>query len=289
LWLKICASRGLFVNIGGITLNLFKMKKITLLALLLYVFIGHAQPTSNAPTPPTRVASDVISIFSDSYTDISVTNFNPGWGQTGGVDSAYDPTGAGTNTVLAYTNFNYQGTDIETTNASAMENLHIDVWSSTIGAVLQFSPINNGTGATETLVNVTLNEGAWSSVDIPKSSFTDMTWDSLFQIKFDGQAGTNPSDVYIDNIYFWKSPTASIDDHSLNSVKLYPNPAKGVVNFSMVSNEALEVSVYDLLGKQVLRAENVQSQLNISSLNPGMYFVNMTQGSSVSTKKLLVN
>ena len=57
----------------------------------------------------------------------------------------------------------------------------------------------------------------------------------------------------------------------------------------MVSNEALEVSVYDLLGKQVLRAENVQSQLNISSLNPGMYFVNMTQGSSVSTKKLLVN
>ena len=45
------------------------MKKITLLAVLHYLltFIGHAQPTSNAPTPPTRVASDVISIFSDSY------------------------------------------------------------------------------------------------------------------------------------------------------------------------------------------------------------------------------
>ena len=83
--------------------------------------------------------------------------------------------------------------------------------------------------------------------------------------------------------------TASVEDFSANAVKLYPNPAKGVVNFSTVSNETLEVSVYDLLGKQVLRAENVQSQLNISSLNPGMYFVNMKQGSNSSTQKLLIN
>ena len=83
--------------------------------------------------------------------------------------------------------------------------------------------------------------------------------------------------------------TASVEDFSANAVKLYPNPAKGVVNFSTTSNETLEVSVYDLLGKQVLRAENVQSQLNISSLNPGMYFVNMKQGSNSSTQKLLVN
>jgi len=83
--------------------------------------------------------------------------------------------------------------------------------------------------------------------------------------------------------------TAAVEDFAANSVKMYPNPAKGFVNFSSASNEALDIAVYDMLGKEVLRANAVQSQLNISSLNPGMYFVNMTQGSNVSTKKLLVN
>ena len=83
--------------------------------------------------------------------------------------------------------------------------------------------------------------------------------------------------------------TAGLEDFAANTVKMYPNPAKGFVNFSSTSNEVLDVAVYDMLGKQVLRANAVQSQLNISSLNPGMYFVNMTQGSNVSTKKLLVN
>ena len=83
--------------------------------------------------------------------------------------------------------------------------------------------------------------------------------------------------------------TAGVDDFFANSVKLHPNPANGVVRFSTVTNEALEVSVYDLLGKQVIPVRTVQSELNISSLNPGMYFVNMKQGTSVATKKLLVN
>ena len=165
-------------------------------------------PTADAPVPPARQAGDVISVFSDSYTNINVTNFNPGWGQTGAVDAAYDPTGEGTNTVLEYSNFNYQGTEFETTDASVMEFVHIDIWTSDATDV-KFSPINNGTGVAEILVNVPLVAGAWSSVDIPIADFTGMTWDSLFQMKFDGGAGVNPSTIYIDNVYFWKNPTTA--------------------------------------------------------------------------------
>ena len=84
------------------------------------------------------------------------------------------------------------------------------------------------------------------------------------------------------------SDTAGLQDFAASSVKMFPNPASDVLKFSSASNKALDVAVYDLLGKQVLRANAIQSELNISSLNPGMYFVNMTQGSSTSTKKLLV-
>ena len=87
-----------------------------------------------------------------------------------------------------------------------------------------------------------------------------------------------------------KSPgdALNIDKNNISNASLYPNPANGVVYFSTTTNDALSVSVFDMLGKQVMEAQNVQSQLNISSLNPGMYFVKMTQGSSTSTKKLVV-
>ena len=193
---------------------------------------------------------------------------------------------------MAYTGFNYQGTEFDTQDASDMENLHVDVWTDTAGAVLKVSPINNatgGTGVVEFLVGITLVNAGWSSVDITKSSFTGMTWDNVHQLKFDGQSGTTPSNVYIDNIYFWKAPTAGLDDHSLNSLKMYPNPANGIVKFSTDTNEALEVSVHDLLGKQVVPVQTIQSQLNISSLNPGVYFLTMKQGTNTATKKLLIN
>ena len=83
--------------------------------------------------------------------------------------------------------------------------------------------------------------------------------------------------------------TAGLEDHSLSAVRMYPNPANRVVKFSTVSKDALEVSVYDLLGKEVMPLQNVQTELNISSLTTGMYFIKMSQGDSSVTKKLLVN
>ncbi len=187
------------------------MKKITFLIFLLVSSIGFSQPTTNAPVP-TRLQANVISIYSDSYTSVA-TDFNPGWGQSGTVNATFNPTGTGTNYALAYTNFNYQGTLLTTQNASSMEFLHIDVWcaANPTASILQVSPINNGTGTAETLVTVNYTSGAWASVDIPKSSFTGQTWDSVIQLKFaaNGAGSTTPINVYLDNIYFWKAPAAA--------------------------------------------------------------------------------
>lgn len=191
------------------------MKKITLLIFLMLSTLGFSQPTTSAPVP-TKLPADVISIYGGSYTNIA-TNYNPGWGQSGTVNTAFDP-GDG-NLCMAYTNFNYQGTELTTTNASGMEYIHIDIWTSTATNV-KVSPINNGTGAGEFLVNVPLVQSGWSSVDIPKSSFTGMTWNSVFQIKFDGQGGTTPSTIYLDNIYFWKATADPLKDATLSDLKV---------------------------------------------------------------------
>lgn len=196
-------------------------RSITLsLSLILCVVGAFAQPTSSAPTSPKRNAADVISIFSGVYTSITGVNFNPNWGQSGTVNPAFDP-GTG-DVVLAYTNFNYQGTGFEgnAQNASEMEFVHIDVWTSN-ATVLKFTPIDNsGNGAGEVLVDVPLVAGKWSSVDLPKSAFTGMSWKSVIQLKFDGQAGVSPSDIYLDNIYFWKRPAAQGEDATLKDLKV---------------------------------------------------------------------
>jgi hypothetical protein len=161
------------------------MKKITSLFMLMFGFsLAYAQPTTNAPTP-TNDATNVVSIYSDSYTNVA-TNYNPGWGQSGAVNTTYNPTGTGTDLVMAYTNFNYQGTEMTTQNLSAMEFLHVDIWcnANPTSSIVQVSPVNNGTGVGEVLVTINHTQGSWYSVDIPKSDFTGMTWDSVFQLKF---------------------------------------------------------------------------------------------------------
>ncbi|MFN8842529.1 MAG: PKD domain-containing protein [Chryseotalea sp.] len=172
-----------------------------------------AAPNTAAPTPPARAAGDVISIFSGSYTNLSGIDYNPNWGQSGfgSVNPAFNP-GNG-NLVLAYPNFNYQGTQLASNvDASAMQFLHVDIWvAAGTDRQVKVSPINAGTGAAEFLVNVPLTPGQWNSVDLPKSSFTGMTWNAINQLKFDGQfngngtANTTPFNIYLDNIYFYKA------------------------------------------------------------------------------------
>jgi len=212
------------------------MKGLTTFLLLGVVAIMQAQPATNAPTPPPRNPSDVISIFGESYSNISNINYNPNWGQSGMVNTAYDP-GTG-NLVMAYTNFNYQGTDFagNPQNASAMEFVHIDIWTSN-ATVVKFTPIDNsGMGPSEVLVDVPLVSGGWSSVDLPKSAFTGMSWNSVFQLKFDGQAGVTPSNIYLDNIYFWKNPAAPGTDATLSDLQVngatIPGFAPSAYNYS---------------------------------------------------------
>ncbi|QOD60889.1 T9SS type A sorting domain-containing protein [Polaribacter haliotis] len=244
-------------------------------------------PTTDAPTPPTRAAGDVLSIYSDAYTNVNITNFNPGWGQSGAVDAAYDPTGNGTNTVLKYSNFNYQGTEFDATDASGMDFVHIDIWTAD-ATDIKFSPINNGTGAGEFLVNVPLVTGSWSSVDIAIADFTGMTWDSLFQMKFDGQGGVNPSTIYVDNVYFYKSNTASIKDNTLANLSLYPNPATNFVTIS-ADNTIDKVSVYNILGKTVktISVNDTSKNIDISDLNSGIYLIKFTVNNAVGTAKFI--
>ena len=191
------------------------------------------EPTVAAPTPPSRDVADVISLFSGAYTDISGTDFNPGWGQTT-VVTTEDIVG---NSTLKYANFNFQGTVIGSTqNVSAMEYLHIDMWTAD-ATVVQVSPINSSGTPTENLVSLTpISAGQWNSYDIPLTDFTSsgMSLDAIFQMKFDGQAGVNPSNIYLDNIYFYKAGGSTATEPTVAA----PTPTRDAAEIISIYSDA---------------------------------------------------
>lgn len=164
-----------------------------------------AAPTTNAPDPTCPVGN-VVSVYGDFYPTNIATNYNPNWGQSGfgSVNPNFNP-GTG-NVILAYPNFNYQGTELTQTNLSGMTFINFDVWidANPATTILKVSPINQGTGPAEVLVTVPHVQGQWTRISLPKSAFGGMTWDAVFQLKFaaNGPASTVPVDVYLDNIYF---------------------------------------------------------------------------------------
>jgi hypothetical protein len=154
------------------------------------------EPTTAALTPPARDAANVISVFSDAYTNVAGTDFNPNWGQ--GTVATQVPV-AGNNT-LKYAGLNYQGIALGSNqNVSTMGNLHLDVWTanSTLLNVFLISP-----GPVEKSFTLTVPTSGWSGVDIPLSSFSPVDLANVFQLKFEGNG-----DIWIDNIYFYKSVT----------------------------------------------------------------------------------
>lgn len=179
------------------------MKRILLFSVILSLFFLKivAQPITGAPTPPTRNASDVISLFSDAYTNVAGTDWFPNWGQS----TVVSEVSIGGNPTKKYLNLNYQGVQFSApVNASSMTSLHVDIWTTNCTA-LDLYLINTSPSLFERKVTINPTLSGWYSIDIPLSQYSSagVALSNIGQFKFVGTpSGTT---VYLDNIYFWKS------------------------------------------------------------------------------------
>ncbi len=83
------------------------------------------------------------------------------------------------------------------------------------------------------------------------------------------QAG---SVMYVDALGF--SGYNSINETSQNNgVDVYPNPSSTITNFDVVSENANEVVIYDMTGREVnrLKIDNKKAQLNSYAMAEGVY------------------
>ncbi|MDB9961110.1 T9SS type A sorting domain-containing protein [Oceanihabitans sp.] len=83
--------------------------------------------------------------------------------------------------------------------------------------------------------------------------------------------------------------TLSVEEFNANAFNIFPNPtSNGIVNITTANSDAMSVSVFDILGKQVLNETVSNNTLNVSTLNSGVYIIKIVQNGNTSTKKLVI-
>ena len=156
----------------------------------MYFYSVPTTPTVAAPTP-TLPAANVISVFSDSYTNVA-SDLNPNWGQA----TVVTQTPIAGNNTLKYTGLNYQGLQLNSSlNVSGMTFLHIDYYTAN-SSVLNAYLISTGPVEKAKALSVPTTSG-WNSIEIPLTFFSPVNLADIIQFKFDGN-GT----IFLDNIYF---------------------------------------------------------------------------------------
>lgn len=80
-----------------------------------------------------------------------------------------------------------------------------------------------------------------------------------------------------------------INESQTDIFKIYPNPAtNGYLYINSKGMGIKNISVFDVLGKQVLKTMLNGEKLDISSLKSGVYILKIEQAKNFSTKKLII-
>ncbi len=78
---------------------------------------------------------------------------------------------------------------------------------------------------------------------------------------------------------------------TIENLNFYPNPVtNGKIYITSKNISSKDITIYDVLGKLVLQTNlNVNSkEVNISSLNSGVYIIKIKEGEATATRKLIV-
>lgn len=169
------------------------------------------------PAPdPVHNAGNVISIFSDAYTNEPVNYYNGYWQYS--TTQGQNDININGNEIIKYSELNFVGIEFTepTIDVSQMTHFHIDIQVQDpvqsgdfltiklqdIGADNAFGTGNESAGEL-TFTNTTLVSGNWISLDIPLSDFAGLSSRAnLAQVVFVSDATI--TDILIDNIYFYK-------------------------------------------------------------------------------------
>lgn len=268
------------------------MKKIT----FLFTFLGLGAYAQTFPTPYCNITSveGVEEITSVNFAGASITNTNTSTilldftstsanvtpGQSYTIQVKGNSHGDYDNEFIAFIDWNHNGTLNDTG-----ESFYIGVLSNTTGADAAVATRTIQVPATATAGN--------TRIRIVKV-YTDQLEDFVL---YEDPCSISAEDVFFEEIaesygqaldFTLNVASLGVNSFDLNSLLVYPNPAKDILNVKYKS-DIQEVKVYNLLGQEVMSQAVSQSdfQLNVGKLSPGTYVVKLVAQEGQHSFKLV--
>jgi PKD repeat protein len=201
-------------------------------------------------------------------------------------------------------NFKFSGATTSTNPADYTENLKVYV-SNNCGQTWSTTPIRTLTGAQLLTGGYSQypfypnDQSLWGSTicNIPSSYLT-----TNFRFKIEYTSGNKSNNLYIDDINL--SGTVGVNEivNYNFGLNVFPNPANGndniTISYTLSTQENITVSIVDMIGKEIAVLVNTtqtsgdktinirKSELNLTS---GVYLVKISNSTSYTTRKLVVN
>ena len=149
-------------------------------------------------------------------------------------------------------------------------------------ASLWVNPTIGSTEGVATLTNVTGTTAAPAQIE-------------KLAIRQAGNATAGTGNIQIDEVRIggtWgyvTGPTLRTNQSEISGLSVFPNPVKnGVFYINTNANAERTVTVFDVLGKQVLNTKTSESAINVSNLNSGVYMVRISEEGNTATRKLVI-
>ena len=146
-----------------------------------------------------RQAKNVISVFSDKFTDLENTDFTPDLGQTTEASFFYMEGTEEEDVLLKLKNLDFHHLVLESPiDITNMDGVFFNYWTQESEA-LNFSLISSN--GEEKASSISVRKNSWQYADISLDLFSGVSLESIKELKFDGDAT-----IFIDNLFFYKFP-----------------------------------------------------------------------------------
>src|SRR6056297_4212038 len=244
-----------------------------------------------AAPDPTEAEENVLSLYSDIYTDVEVDTWL--W-PAGGAD--LEDIEIDGNPTKKYTNLSFFGVETKNDNlidASDMDFFHIDLWTPNIDTLTitiidwgSDGQINGGDDSEHELIFTDLPQGEWNSLELALEDFEGLTARSnLAQYIFTGSPGGEGT-LFVDNVYFSKMPTSIVNSDPID-VRIYPNQTS---DFVILDSQTPVTScvLYTMSGQRVLEKVNPGNKLNVNRIGAGLYIIEIKTNEGVMRQRLII-
>jgi hypothetical protein len=116
-----------------------------------------------------------------------------------------------------------------------------------------------------------------------------------FVIREAGSATAGTGNIEIDEIRVGSTfasvtpATLGVKSNDIAGLNIYPNPVtNGTLFINTDANAERNATVFDVLGKQVLKVTTSNNAINVANLNAGVYIVKVTEEGKTATRKLVI-